>query len=423
MGRIITNQDALSEILKGLFYDYIERKRTRQLYKEGPEGLIIPKRLLIFYFQQPEENRHLNNATDNFLRHYIACESILENAHLKFEKAGLKEMYEYLLSDEINYMFDIYTLLELHKKLFSKAPYPEAGGVIRNGDAHLDGVPVDLTPAFNIRYELKMLDYDLKDILDMQKQVKENPAHLFDYIDKCIRLKCNLIKVHPFSDGNGRTIRAFINKLFMDVNLPPIYISSNENKTYKKAMQKAIGEENDYTSIINFYYFKICDSIIELENDYTYGQKQKSSPKTVIDLATRIKNQLPAMTNHYSLDEEIASLIKDYLDEQDITSQILNVAFFEPSLEPHAFVVASYQSGSNKTKKLLIDPLFEMYVNENNVKHKKTTEAMFENLKDNGVTFVNQNDIYKYILIFYDAYIDAWANQQTFQNSDVKHTC
>lgn len=404
MGGIITNQDELVEILKGLFFDYIEKKRTRKLYKDGKEGLIVPKRLLMFYYQLDDERRHLNQTAEKFLRHYIACESILEDAHLKFEKDGLKEMYEYLLSDEINYRFDIYTLMDLHKKLFSKAPFPEAGGIIRKSDAHLDGVPVDLTPAYNIRYELKMLDYDLKDILNMQKQVKENPGYLFTYIDKCIKLKCNLIKVHPFSDGNGRSIRAFINKLFMDVDLPPIYISSNETKTYKQAMQKAIGEEDDYSSIINFYYYKICDSIIELENDYHYGQNQKSSPNTIIKLVQKIKNELPSMQSHYSLDEEVASIIKDYLDEKDITAQILNVAFFEPLLEPHAFVVANYQSDNiNKTNKLLIDPLFEMAVTQNDIQSTNQNETLFENLKENGITFANQNELYKYILIFYKA--------------------
>lgn len=397
MSRIITNQEELSEILKALFNDYIERKRTRQLYKDG---ITIPKRLLIFYYQLTPERRHLNKEAKEFLRHYVACESILENAHLEFEKQGLKEMYDYLLSDEINNRFDIYTLLDLHRKLFSKAPYPDFGGNIRNGDAHLDGVPVDLTPASYIRYEMKMLDYDLKEILDMQNEVKNNPSFLFSYIDKCIMLKCRLIKVHPFSDGNGRSIRAFINKLFIDVDVPPVYISSNENRTYKKAMQKALGEE-DFSSIINFYYFKICDSIIELENNYHSKEKKKSSPKTIMNLVKKIKEQKKQLPEHYSLDEEIASMVKDYLDERDITAQILNVCFFNPLLNPHAFVVASYQDNSiNGTSFILIDPLFDDFIQEYNLNQTNINDGMIENLKNNGVIFANQNEIYKYILIF-----------------------
>ena len=403
MGGIITNQDELVEILKGLFFDYIERRRTRQLYREGKNGLVVPKRLLMFYYQLDENRRHLNQTAEDFLRHYIACESILEDAHLKYEKDGLKEMYEYLLSDEINEHFDIYTLLDLHKKLFSKAPFPENSGHFRNDNVYLPNTGINLSDWRSIWQEIKELDGDVQNIIALGEEIKYNPGHLFEYIDKCIMLKCHLIKIHPFFDGNGRTIRAFINKLFIDVGLPPIYISSSENDTYRKAMQKAIGEEQDYSSIINFYYYKICDSIIELENDYIYGAQKKSSPKTIIKLVQKIKNELPSIPNHYSLDEEIAAMIKDYLDEKDITAQVLNVYFFEQLLEPHAFVIASYQSGNiNKTNQLLIDPLFETFVTENNIKANKGNEAMFENLKDNGVTFANQNEITKYILIFYN---------------------
>ena len=403
MGGIITNQDELVEILKGLFFDYIERRRTRQLYQDGKDGLVVPKRLLMFYYQLDENRRHLNQTAEDFLRHYIACESILEDAHLKYEKDGLKEMYEYLLSDEINEHFDIYTLLDLHKKLFSKAPFPENSGHFRNDNVYLPNTGINLSDWRSIWQEIKELDGDVQNIIALGEEIKYNPGHLFEYIDKCIMLKCHLIKIHPFFDGNGRTIRAFINKLFIDVGLPPIYISSSENDTYRKAMQKAIGEEQDYSSIINFYYYKICDSIIELENDYIYGAQKKSSPKTIIKLVQKIKNELPSIPNHYSLDEEIAAMIKDYLDEKDITAQVLNVYFFEQLLEPHAFVIASYQSGNiNKTNQLLIDPLFETFVTENNIKANKGNEAMFENLKDNGVTFANQNEITKYILIFYN---------------------
>ena len=108
------------------------------------------------------------------------------------------------------------------------------------------------------------------------------------------------------------------------------------------------------------------------------------------------------MQPHYSLDEEISAMVKDYLDEKDITSQILNITFFEPLSEPHAFVIASYPSGNiDKINKILIDPLFEMVATKNNIKPTVESEALFENLKENGITFANQNELYKYILLFY----------------------
>jgi hypothetical protein len=52
--------------------------------------------------------------------------------------------------------------------------------------------------------------------------------------------------------------------MFKNRNIPPVYILKKERTVYKDALIKAIKDE-DYTDIINFYYFKICDSIYELD--------------------------------------------------------------------------------------------------------------------------------------------------------------
>ena len=66
------------------------------------------------------------------------------------------------------------------------------------------------------------------------------------------QLKCKLLKVHPFSDGNGRTIRCFINKLMEDAGLPSVYIKVDEREEYLKYMDKALCTE-DYSDIKKFY--------------------------------------------------------------------------------------------------------------------------------------------------------------------------
>lgn len=83
-----------------------------------------------------------------------------------------------------------------------------------------------------------------------------------------------------FADGNGRTIRGFINKLLEDVNLPPIYIKATERTEYHKAMNLA-NNEGDYSDIKNFYRYKICDSIIELDINDTvrkYNKQHRADP-------------------------------------------------------------------------------------------------------------------------------------------------
>lgn len=110
------------------------------------------------------------------------------------------------------------------------------------------------------------LEDEVKNLLIETEKLKEelNIDELLDYLDKCVILQCKLIKIHPFGDGNGRTIRCFINKIMEYAGLPPIYIKLNERNEYHKAMNKA-NNENDYSLIKQFYRYKVCDSIIELD--------------------------------------------------------------------------------------------------------------------------------------------------------------
>ena len=80
--------------------------------------------------------------------------------------------------------------------------------------------------------------------------------------------------IHPFSDGNGRTIRAFTNKMLEDAGLPSIYIKASERAEYQAAMSLALGE-GDYSFIKGFYRYKVCDSIIELD----INERLKNKPK------------------------------------------------------------------------------------------------------------------------------------------------
>ena len=58
----------------------------------------------------------------------------------------------------------------------------------------------------------------------------------------------------------------------------PIYIKANERTEYHKAMNLA-NNENDYTAIKQFYRYKVCDSIIEL--DINERLKEEEKPKQI----------------------------------------------------------------------------------------------------------------------------------------------
>lgn len=255
-------------VISESFLGYKYRKHNHQLYSSDAS---IPTKLIKMYYALNVGEIAFDNMKKSFVSRYVLNESKLEDIndediHGKEEMAGFKKMYEYIHSDDVEYMFDVYTLKDLHKKLFSCTPYPEFGGNFRNSIAYLHGTRIELCDWSMIRPRLDEEDKKVQILRKCAPEIKAsgNVELMLDYLDKCVELKCQLIKIHPFSDGNGRTIRGFINKLLEDVGLPPIYIESKERMEYQNAMNLAVSEGN-YEDIKNFYRYKICDSIIELD--------------------------------------------------------------------------------------------------------------------------------------------------------------
>jgi len=276
----------LSFIIQEAFLGYKYRKYNNQLYTVDNSN--IPEKLIKMYYALNPDEIVFDKMKSAFVSRYVLNESKLEgvndnDAHGLEEIEGFKKMYEYIHSDEIEYKFDIYTLKDLHKILFSCSQYPEYAGNFRNGLAYLPGSRVELTDYTMIRPMLNELDKTVQYLRKYSKLIKDNGDvnMLFDYLDRCVELNVKLIKVHPFADGNGRTIRGFTNKLLEDVGFPPIYVKASEHIEYDNALDLA-NNEGDFDDIKNFYRYKICDSIIELDiNDRVrkYNKEHKSMGK------------------------------------------------------------------------------------------------------------------------------------------------
>jgi fido (protein-threonine AMPylation protein) len=263
----LTNSD-VEFMIEEAFMGYKYRKENNQLYDINAS---IPTTLIKKYYEIYKSRISFDIMKESFVTRYILNESFMEDVnnkskHGKAEIEGLREMYQYINSKEINNQFNIFTIKDLHKRLFSHVEHPEFGGTFRNIDVCLKDEPVELCEWSMIYPRLRELDDFVGELHNSAKCIKESNsgAKILDYLDKCVILNSKLIKIHPFLDGNGRTIRGFTNKMFEDVSLPPVYISSSEREEYFKAINKA-NNENDYQDLCNFYKYKICDSIIELD--------------------------------------------------------------------------------------------------------------------------------------------------------------
>ena len=391
--------DHIKRAIQNMYLGYLLAKKHNDLFFDNQEFL---KFSLLLYYELDEKNRNLDEMKENFVKHYIECESLIEDTHDLFEKVGLEAMYNYIHSKEINKDFNIYTLIDLHKKLYSEAPYPEAGGLIRNAPAHIDGAGIDLCPYTDIWAELKVLEPEVRDLVKIAPNANKNEKSLFDFIDRCVILKCKLIKIHPFFDGNGRSIRGFINKLFLMAGLPSIYISVDENDEYRKAMEKAIGEECDYKSIIQFYYYKLLNSIIELDINPKFSDSV-SIAQIILEKAQKYQNLV--LENSFIPEEEmfICDKLKKELESLGIVSTIYSVAQLDKDKINHYFVVAYYKEKFDEGK-ILIDPFFKTMFLNGEIVPNNTTESKIiaQSLFKAGAKNINRIDNDNYINLFRD---------------------
>lgn len=75
---------------------------------------------------------------------------------------------------------------------------------------------------------------------------EENPA-LSPIIRSCI-FHHRFVWIHPFADGNGRTVRLLFNLLLMKEGFPPAIILRNDRKKYYDSLNKA--NNGDYSKLL-----------------------------------------------------------------------------------------------------------------------------------------------------------------------------
>ncbi len=249
------NEVAIKTI--NIIYTLYERlKEQGSLYQENDS---VPKNIISTYYKYIEPVDY-GSIVEAFKKKYIFNETEIEEGQ-RCEKEGLGLMYDYIREYKDFEKFDIYRILILHKILYSKCPHPEFGGSTRTDQRYLPGSNIDIPEHDRIFEYLHKLDAELIEEID---GIAKEKFDIIKYINKCIKIKCKLIQIHPFADGNGRTARGFLNILFKYIGLPPVYIETSEKIMYQQAMNKAI-VDGDYSQINTFYYYKICDSIYELD--------------------------------------------------------------------------------------------------------------------------------------------------------------
>ena len=272
----------IEELMVTTFLGYKYRKQHDLLYSQDA---IIPSSLIKMYYSGNVKRLDVNAISKRFVERYVENESFIEGVHDKCEIEGLGVMYDRMhkMSED---EFELFSIIDLHRGLYSKSDNPDYGGKLRNSQAYLKGSQIDLSEPYDIFTDLLNLEDVFNNLKTFAIQMRETQdySEIKTFVKECLKLKCKLIKIHPFADGNGRTTRCFINKLFEFAGIPPVYINKNEKTEYGTAMNEAlryrsageVDDESKYDLITGFYLYKICDSIIELDiNDRTRREREE----------------------------------------------------------------------------------------------------------------------------------------------------
>jgi Fic family protein len=150
---------------------------------------------------------------------------------------SLREHFETHNHDKaIDYLYSVineeYTLrsidiLSLHG-LVLRSIEEDFAGRIRNGGVRITGA--NFTPP-NANKVPDLLD----ELIDF---INTNPLNLND-IELATIFHHKLVWIHPFFDGNGRTVRLSMNLLIMRCGFPPAIILKNDRKKYYEALNQA----------------------------------------------------------------------------------------------------------------------------------------------------------------------------------------
>lgn len=286
--RMIDGETEPKELKKRIRNYHPDAKRKELILKNN-DFLLIGNAIDSFFYCMVDLNKNIGS---KFLNNYIYYDNKLEGinqkevpyiiADLSFNKEKSKffnsndekiimtlgnySMQEYVLTTDDD--LEIINCKKMHKLLHSYTPFPEYSGNYRNDDAVILRGTMQPVTYTEINRELEELNqefnYFKKDI-DKYK--------VSEYIERVVYFIYKFIKIHPFSDGNGRVSRALLNWMLRLKNIPPIYIDDKSKEEYYNALS-SIDLEGDYIPMILLVEKRVINTLIEL-HDYLFVEESE----------------------------------------------------------------------------------------------------------------------------------------------------
>lgn len=162
--------------------------------------------------------------------------------------AGHYAMYQEILKDPVKETCSIYDTIELNRKLFSCYPHPEFGGNFRQEDTLVLGAKFETLPFREIPMAMLRVEQELQELFPNRNQMPPSK-----YVEAAVRLHHRLTVIHPYADGNGRTLRAFLNVMLVRAQITPLYIKVEEKDEYLTALEHA-DLSGDYAKLYILFF-------------------------------------------------------------------------------------------------------------------------------------------------------------------------
>lgn len=149
------------------------------------------------------------------------------------------DAYKYFfgLLEKKNLKFDVKLLFQIHK--YSLSPLYTWAGKVRTVELSKGGT------LFCTSLHIKRNLDDFEKILEQNKLLQADKVSTNS--EKLAVIHCEFNAIHPFREGNGRTIRLFLDLMATSVGLKPIDYSKSEQKEYIKACMA--GMSKDYSKM------------------------------------------------------------------------------------------------------------------------------------------------------------------------------
>jgi Fic family protein len=244
-----------------LIVDELNEKRDKGLSKELLENL--KKQLLIkqvYHSNAIEGNKLSLRETELILNGMVINERPLKD---EIEAKSLANATEYLykLIDGREPLTKR-TLLELHSLIMKNIPGIEAGQ-FRKEEVKIKGSK-----------HVPPISFDVENHVDELFQWMNRNSHKFPPLVMASILHHWLTWIHPFSDGNGRVSRMFLNFFLLQKGYPEIIIKISDRDTYYNSLIDA--DEGNLENIIELFTENIRESISIYEEFINEDQRQKA---------------------------------------------------------------------------------------------------------------------------------------------------